>query len=222
MSDSDWFVQLTPYVWLPSVETSSRSVGALPPMETQTDLLDVLDVAAEAALEVRKNRVFLLLDLSYVDLSGSQGFDGVVFDKGETEVSGILGSANLGYRVIEEDPFIVDLMAGVQVVSLEIDLDFKGAVPASASTSDTLIDPIVGARARLNLGSGFFLNAIGDIGGGVDSKLTWQAMGTVGWQANDWLAFQLGYRHLEIDFKDSSIMENLTLTGPIFGASFRL
>jgi hypothetical protein len=52
--------------------------------------------------------------------------------------------------------------------------------------------------------------------------LTWQAIGTVGWQANDWLAFQLGYRHLEIDFKDGELMENMTMTGPIFGASFGL
>jgi len=221
--DSEWVVLLTPYVWLPSLETTSRSTAVLPSIETDTALLDVLNIAAEAAFEVRKDRVFVLADLSYVNLSADQNLNGVLFNDAEMDVAGILGSLNVGYRIVEEDPVTFDLFAGAQIVSLDVDVSVDGPVSASASTTETLIDPIVGARFRVGLGSGFFLNAVGDVGGfNVDSKLTWQAIGTVGWQANDWLAFQLGYRHLEIDFKDGGLMKNMTMTGPIFGASFRL
>jgi hypothetical protein len=224
VADDEWVVLLTPYIWLPTLETTSRSTAVLPSIETETELLDVLNIAAEAAFEVRKGRVFVLADLSYVNLSAEQNLNGIVFNDAEMDVAGVLGSLNVGYRIVEEKPITFDFFAGAQIVSLDVDVSVDGpAASASASTTETLIDPIVGARFRVGLGSGFFLNAVGDVGGfNVDSKLTWQALGTVGWQANDWLAFQLGYRHLEIDFKNDGLMENMTMTGPIFGASFRL
>ena len=223
-SDDEWVVLLTPYIWLPSLETTSRGTAVLPPIETDTELLDVLNMAAELALEVRKDRVFVLADLSYVNLSADQNLDGIDFNDAEMDVAGILGSLNVGYRVVEEKPITFDLFAGAQIVSLDVDISVDGpAMSASASTTETLIDPIVGARFRVDIGSGFFLNAIGDIGGfNVDSKLTWQAIGAVGWQANDWLILQAGYRHFEIDFKSDDLMDNMTMTGPIIGASFRL
>jgi hypothetical protein len=154
--DSEWVVLLTPYVWLPSLQTTSRSTAVLPSIETDTELLDVLNIAAEAAFEVRKDRVFVLADLSYVNLSADRNLNGILFNDAEMDVEGVLGSLSVRYRIVEEDPITFDLFAGAQIVSLDVDVSVDGPVSASASTTETLIDPIVGARFRVGLGSGFF------------------------------------------------------------------
>ncbi|MEX2298383.1 MAG: hypothetical protein WD715_13285 [Dongiaceae bacterium] len=187
------------------------------------DVLKSLEFGAEAVFEVRKNRLIGLVDFSYFDLSANKGLNGAPFTGATMETTTIFGSANAGYRVVEHDRGSFDLFAGVQFVWMDVDLTLSGGPPASTSSSQTLIDPIVGARGRLDLGSGFFVGTAGTIGGfGVDSELTWQLIGQVGWHANDWLTLQAGYRHFEIDFKNNGLMDNMTMSGPIVGATFRL
>lgn len=225
-ADDEWAVFFTPYLWLAGLETSTRARGPFPATTTEVSMRDVLkslDFGAEAAFEVRRNRMIGLVDFSYLDLSASKGLNGVPFTGASMETTTIFGSANAGYRVVEHDRGSFDLFAGVQFVWMDIDLAFSGGAPASTSSSQTLIDPIVGARGRLDLGSGFFVGTTGTIGGfGVDSELTWQLIGQAGWQANEWLTLQAGYRHFEIDFKSGGLMDNVTMSGPMIGATFRL
>ena len=51
--------------------------------------------------------------------------------------------------------------------------------------------------------------------------MTWQLLGTVDYQYNDWLAFHAGYRHLHINYDGNVLHTSTALSGPIFGATMR-
>ena len=225
-SNSDWRFYFTPYGWMTGFGMETRGVGPVPSNDIDVDfsqVLDHLNMALEGNFEARKGRFVAVVDFNYFSLSADEGLSGPVFTKAALDMTGILASSNVGYQVIDSDPVALDLFAGVQVFSVDVDLAIRGGVSPSTSDTVTLVDPIIGVRGTIDLGSGFFLSNAATIGGfGVDSKLTWQAFGGIGWQANDWLAIRAGYRHFSIEQEGGTLVKSVTMTGPIIGATFRL
>jgi len=225
-NNSDWEFYTSPNIWATGVGIETNMFGPLPPTNIDVDfseILDHLNFALENTFEVRKGRVIGLFDFNYFDLSVEQNLSGAMFTKADADMKMILASTSIGYRIVDDDPIDFDVFAGAQIVWMDTDTTVSGMGTVSISDGDTLIDPIVGIRTRIDLGSGFFLNGIGMIGGfGASSKLTWQLFGAIGWQANDWLALQAGYRHWKIDLKGGDLVDETEMTGPIIGATFRL
>ena len=75
---------------------------------------------------------------------------------------------------------------------------------------------------RVDFGSGFFVNAWGNVGGfGAASDLTWDVYGGVGYEWNGWLSSIIGYRHLEVDYDHEGFLYDVSQSGPIIGAVLR-
>jgi opacity protein-like surface antigen len=224
-SSSDWQFYFTPYLWMTGLGTETRGVGPIPPTDTDVDfsqIWDHLNIALQGNFEARRGRFFTIVDFNYFDLSVDKDLSGPVFTKLDLNMTGLLASASAGYWAIESDFASFGAFGGVQVFSTDIDLALQGMISPSRSGEVTLVDPIIGVRSAIDLGSGFFINGSGTIGGfGVDSKLTWQLFGGIGWQANDWLALRAGYRHFVIEQGDGKFIEEITMTGPVIGATFR-
>jgi len=101
----------------------------------------------------------------------------------------------------------------------EIEKQVTKAIPDEVEGDAVWVDPIIAARARHNFTEKFYALIYGDIGGfGVSSDLTWQAGGGFGWQANEWLAFEILYRHLSIDYQ-RSVTFDADLSGLFLGAA---
>ena len=224
-SSSDWQFYFTPYLWMTGLGMETRGVGPVPSNDMSVDfgqVWDNLNFAFEGNLEARKDRFVAVLDFNYFNLGADEGLSGPVFTKASLDMVGILASATLGYTVVNPDPISFEPFAGVQVYSVDVDLAFSGGPAPSTSDAKTFVDPIVGFRTRLMLGSDFFVDGIASIGGfGVSSKLTYQLFGGVGWQANEWLAVRAGYRHFYLEQEGGTLIRNVTMSGPIVGATFR-
>ena len=82
-------------------------------------------------------------------------------------------------------------------------------------------DAIIGVIGHLSVGDKgrwvvpYYL----DVGTG-DSDLTWQAMAGLGYQF-DWGAMIFTYRYLDYDSGSGSPVTDLTIAGPMLGASFQ-
>lgn len=221
---SDWEFNFTPYLWMTGLGMETRGVGPIPSNDMSVDfgqVWDHLNFAFEGNLEARNDRFVAVLDFNYFNLGADENLSGPVFNKAALDMIGILASANVGYTVVKPDPISFEPFAGVQVYSVDVDLAFRGGPSPSTSDSKTFVDPIVGFRSRLMLGSDFFIDGVASIGGfGVSSKLTYQLFGGVGWQANDWLALRAGYRHFFLEQEGGTFIKNVTMSGPIVGATF--
>jgi hypothetical protein len=135
------------------------------------------------------------------------------------------------YKWCEEKPKTLDLLLGVRYWNINNELTVRGSggvINFNGSDSTYLVDPIVGLRAKIYFTRKFNLNLQGDVGGfGVSdnsSDLSWQGLGTLGYDFTRHFSLDLGYRALSVD-KDAgsgskSKGANLTLHGFLLALDF--
>lgn len=228
-AEEGWSFSVTPYLWLPMAEGSISTDDGTPPnvpiSASAQDILTSLDFAFMLSGEARQDRIGLMVDLLYVDLESSTPTPfGALWAEGTVDTKAFLGTAALAYRVFRNRPGWVDVYAGARVLDFtgEVTLEAGLAAERSADLSKTLVDPVVGVRAHLDLVDGLSVTGAFDAGGfGVGTDLTWQVLGTVDYAFNDWLTLRVGFRHLSIDYSSGDTSLDLDLSGPIVGTSFR-
>jgi hypothetical protein len=110
------------------------------------------------------------------------------------------------HKWCEEKPKTLDLLLGVRYWNINNQLAVHGsggAVDFDVSESTYLIDPIVGLRAKAYFTRKFNLNLQGDVGGfGVSdnsSDLSWQGIGTLGYDFSRHFSLNVGYRALSVE-----------------------
>lgn len=96
------------------------------------------------------------------------------------------------------------------------------ALPTEASADVNWIDPIIGLRAQYDLTEKWYLAAKSDIGGfGVGSDFTWTAQATVGYQINESVSTEIGYRYMDSDFTDGAFVYDVAEHGVYLGLNVR-
>lgn len=227
-TESPWSFRFAPYAWGTALKGTAGVNGVDADVDLSIkDVLDRVDGGAMAAFEVKYDRWSSTTDLVYAKLSDSSPTPkGIVFSEADYDIKQLLWTQTLGYTVVKEDCFSIDLLAGFRLASVDQDLDLEGAVlpngtavqDRSPSRDDTWIDPIIGVRGRAALGEDFFIMGMGDIGGfNASSALTWQAMGVIGYQLCDYASVGIGYRGLGYDHNRDGFKYNMDMHGPILG-----
>jgi hypothetical protein len=234
--DDRWRFTITPYLWLPSVNTSTKITLSSGLESGSTDIDSGLEFAAPLDIEVRKGRWSIFSDFLYVAASadGTAHFPGVFSSSGgwttdtDLDLKTIIFEVVGGYTVFQNEHLNFDLFAGVRYAGIdaEAELDVVGPLPALVSTrefseSETFVDPIVGFKGKFELGKKWFVPYYFDIGGfSVDSDLTLQAFAGIGYHFCDWFSMVLGYRYLYYDFGGSKLVEDMNLYGGMLGFAF--
>lgn len=124
------------------------------------------------------------------------------------------------YRVVDQTlgenatypRLLVDPLAGLRLIFLSGSVDFTdiavGPVPLGArslSQSATLVQPLLGAQASLELSERWAVGLRGDIAGfgiGADENLSWNILLGTRYSFNDTLALQLAYRFTELRYRE--------------------
>jgi len=214
----DYEYRFTPYIWLPSLQID-MDIGANPPVESETDLLDVLDMAFLAAGEIRRGDDAVLLEFNYLDLSDSVSFFSGGRFGADASVKGIMGSLAWAHRLDTASDLDLDVIAGVRYWDLDLEVDYR-RIP-TAEVNKNWIDPLVGLRASKPVGTGWRLGGIANIGGfGVGSDFQWEVLVSAEYQYSDQTSLSLGYRHLDLDFEDGNLVLDAAMSGPYVAVSF--
>lgn len=222
-----WSFAFAPYLWAAGME---GDMATLPPAGTAQvdagfdDILEDLNFAFMGMGEARYGRFAVVADIVYVDLEDDASTPGPFFSGADLDSETFIGTFQASYRVLAAERGNLDLRAGARVwhVSTELDLDAGLLAARKHDDSETWVDPVIGAQGQLHLGSGFYLTAMGNIGGfGAASDLTWDLFGGLGYQAWDWFAPVVGYRHLSVDYDNDGFLYDLDMSGPVIGGVFR-
>lgn len=225
-----WHFQLTPYLWMASLEGDAAVISGLPTVKVDAsfdDILDRTDLAVALQAEARRDRLGFVVDLFYLGLSADAYTRGRIFSKVDLEASSFFGTAAGFYRLVDRERGAFDLFAGARLWNVDTELEFAPGTGFLArgrkiDDEETWVDPVIGARGSLQLIGPFSLSAGADIGGfGAASDLTWQMVGTVDFAPWDWLVIRAGYRHLDVDYDHGGFVWDVALSGPIIGASLR-
>ena len=223
---SPWSVQLTAYLWMASM-SGDVGVGGLPPAEIDVDFdeifshIDWFPPPIMLTGEVRYDRVAFLSDFIYIGLEGDKT-SSVLPLKAEADLKQMIWTFGGSYRVVEDSPITLDLLAGARLWMLDADLTLTSPLNVrQGGRSESWIDPIVGIAGQIKLGGGFALRAEGDVGGfGLGADLDWQVLGTLQYQLDESITLEAGYRYLSVDFDDGRFLYDVALQGPIIGGSF--
>ena len=224
--DSGWSFALSPYLWAPGIKSSVDTVWGSVEVDKDTgDVLSSLDLAFMGALEARNGRWGLIADLFYADLSESRATPlGLLFSRARMEVEAKAMSAYVAYRVADDERAAIDLMAGLRVSAIDLDLTLSpGRLPRQRlGVSETWVDPVIGARARVALGDKWFATVFGDVGGaGGDSDLTWQLFASIGYQIDPRWSVQGGWRWFSAEKEIDGLDVETDFSGPLLGLTVR-
>jgi hypothetical protein len=218
--------------WAPSISGDATVRGQQTDVDVSLDtLLKHLGGALELGFELRKekfgfyaqpNWIYLKADANKGALSGDDKLTLWLVDAG-----GFYQLAKWG----QEKPVTLNALAGVRYWHIKNDLSLHGptgATVVNGSTTLDLIDPVVGLQAKMYLTRKLSLALHGDVGGfGISdssSDLSWQAIGTLGYDFTQLFTFALGYRALSVDKHSGSGTSekgaNLLFHGPILEFMF--
>lgn len=243
-SVDDWQWRATVYGWFPSLSGQSAfpagTGGSTINIDADT-VLDSLKFVFMGTLEAQKGAYGVWTDLIYLDLEGDKsGTRDASISRLAIPV-GVDLNANLQikswlwtiagtYSVVQTPEHSMQVLLGARLLDVEEKLNWQfngniGALPLAASGASTITesfwDGIIGVKGRLSFGDDrkWFVPYYFDIGTG-QSDLTWQALAGVGYQFG-WGAVTVAYRYLDYEFKTGKPIEDLNLSGPAIGLTFR-
>ncbi|MGG5890071.1 hypothetical protein ACLF3G_23335 [Falsiroseomonas sp. HC035] len=221
-----WRFSLTPYMWFSGVSgevalpRESRDVEA-----DFGDILSSLQIGAMGIFEARRGRFGLVVDAMTLtteqDVSTPRG---VLFNGGTSRMTATELSMVGLVRVGETPSWSLDLGAGLRGWWIDSKLSLNSGVAAARSASGTanVLDPLLAVRYKVNLAERIGFSTYVDIGGfKTGSRLTWQVIAALDWQATDRITAHLGYRHIEVELSRGAVDLDIALSGPIIGGTFR-
>jgi hypothetical protein len=224
---SGWTFNLAPYLWAAGLSGKVAAFGA-PSVNVDLSFSDVLNhldgIPVMAVGEALYGPFGIFDDTFYVKLganaTGPKGFASV-----SLTASDFAGTAMGEYRLVNNANGSLDAMAGVRVWDVQTDLGFHTAFPGhpngSFSDGATWVDPMVGAKGRINVGNGFYLTDWAMIGGfGVSSEIDWDLMGGVGYAFNKTFSMVAGYRALGVNYSHDGFVFDVVQQGPVLGLVF--
>lgn len=222
----DVVITLTPYAWLAGVSGPAEVSPALPRPDIESDssgIFDNLNFFGFGVGEVSKGRFGAMVDLAYVSFTFGEDLDlPPAFPLGGAlDLDGAVTTIEGFYRFSPSDDVDLDVMGGVRVIWVDLGLKVHGPGGTTlfqGESSDTWADAVIGGRARWTPGRWTF-SAQGDIGGGDDTS-SWGAMLTADYRLTEHFGIMGGYRWLEFDYGKGNRDVNLTLDGPVIGASW--
>lgn len=210
------------------------------------DYLSDLNMALMVAATAEKDRWSINADLMYLSLSSENSTIGSVERSPqripiglqaslgtETDLKAGVLTVSGGYEVLDSERAAASVIFGARYLQLDADLDWNLQIDITGadfvldrrgrtSRDADLLDALIGFKGKVWLGDsqGWYVPYYVDVGAG-SSKTTWQAMAGVGYKLeHSDLLFV--YRHLDYDNDDNdALLQDLSLSGPAFGWSFR-
>ncbi len=231
--------RVTPFLWAPQIESKVTVRGYSATVNTYfPDIWRNLEGAAMINFEAQKGKLGFFFDPIYLKLRGDGEITRIrdrtaaappTRDVSLTLTIGIVEFG--GFYQILKCPLdwkqgsgraiTVDILAGGRYWYFHSDLDTSS--PINPTKYNNWVDPIMGARTKIDLTDKFMLNLEGDFGGfGVGSEFTWNAQGSFGYQFTPLISAFAGYRALYVDYKGSSsnVRYKETIQGPMGGITF--
>jgi hypothetical protein len=220
--DKKWKFYTLGYIWLATAKGETDVIGPVQPVDLDLSLGDIIDgfkFIFMGAAEARKDRFVILGDLSFVHLEAKDGIGIRDPDFLEAELDSRTAEITLlgGYRVVNEGPVAVDLLAGGRMNFFKTSLQLEGPNrSAEGSVKQSWLDPVIAGRVKAGLGGKWGMSLYGDVGGILfGSDVTWQGVATVDYQISRKMNVGVGWRHWKVNYDKGDFLYNIRQTGPI-------
>jgi hypothetical protein len=215
--EREWDWSLTPYAWLAGMKGDVGVKGISSPVdESPSDVLDALELSGSLTLDGNNGKWGVLSDVFYVSLESTEH---TAIGRFKGEIEEWIISAVPYYRVVSNEKMTLDLGAGARYINLDVEV----TTPANKkSGTEEWMDPLVMARVIVPVVGKCYLGLSGDIGGGVESDLTWRLTAVGGYSLTENVDLLVGYRHLDVDYSSDGTLFDTETSGAILGVKIAL
>lgn len=226
-SESQFYLDL--YGWMPNIYGESA-------LDTNfeldlDDIIENLQFMIMATPGVKKERWGFEVDVIYLNLGSDKNQTGNLMGEipvdlyTDVSLKAWIVTPKVYYNLIKTERFNMNILTGARYLYMDVDVkaDISGDSISeralSASDSGSVWDGIFGIAGQVTLNEKWYMPYYLDIGTG-DSDLTYNLFGGVGYRFS---SFNLvaGWRYLRWNFEDNSALENLYVSGPIVGITYR-
>ena len=212
-----WSFRITPYLWMLGMDGTTAALGNDVDVDMSfSDIVDVLNIALSANMELSKGKFFVVLDPLWADLEAPIETGGPI--GGKTEVELVIADLNVGYSVDEN----FGIYAGVRYYDQDITI-IPNLLP-QIGLGDDWTDVILGFRVGGKVGEkwSFAGKLDGAVGGDSDFALYLQAVVLRHFGTNKHL--DLGWRYYDVDYESGSGVTrfkwDVAHSGPVIGFSW--
>jgi hypothetical protein len=220
---SDWHVDWVPvYLWFSGLNGNVGVGGVVAPVSVSfSQVFQQLNIGWMTDLDVRRKRVGLFTDLIFMSLSSDQKTTPIgpapTYVGFQSNAKELIVDPELYVRLVDSDRGSIDAIGGGRFWYLNTSLNLyppNNGTTVTAGQTQGWVDPVLGARFRLNANKGIFFNVKGDAGGfGVGSQLTYQIYAGMGKEFKTKYAVLLGYRYLYVDYKNGGFLYDVHMNG---------
>jgi hypothetical protein len=226
----NWHVDWIPlYLWFSGLKGNLGAGGYVAPVDASfSDIFKQLNIGLMTSLDMRRKRVGVFTDLIFMSLSSDQKttpIGGGAYSGFTANAKQLIVDPELYVRLLDSSRGSVDAIGGGRFWHLNNSLDLLPGTLAGATAGQTQnwVDPVLGARFRLNLNKGWFAELKGDAGGfGVGSQSTWQINSAVGKEFKKRYSLRLGYRYMSVDYTNGAFLYDVHMSGLVAGFGIRL
>ena len=209
------------YGWASGISGKARTLPPLPAVDINLTIIDNLknlDGALMATGQVKVGRAFVFTDWVLAKISPDKEFSVRGFPFNVTLDSGqVIGLGAIGYRMVEESNYSIDILGGVRGFSMNNTLTLKTPLrDVDYGKRETWFDAVAGLRFQYDFTPQWSVTAIALAGAG-QSKYEWDLFGGIGYRFNErWGAFA-GFRALKVDYSNGNYIYDMIQYGPTLG-----
>jgi hypothetical protein len=230
VSDNQWHIAVSPYLWFPGVHGTIGAQGHdIGYSASPGDLLSNFRFGLMGVVEARRNRLLTTIDMMWIRLKDDKAlpFPNVGADSATLKMTEFLLTPNVGFRLIDGKMIKADALAGIRFWHFGENVTFSpGTLGFDFSKSQNWVDPVVGGRIETALSPKVAITVAGDVGGwGTGSQLEYQVVGLLGYKVKPNMTLQAGYRYLYVDYEKNGGTDafvKATTSGVIFGVTIIL
>jgi|SRR5580692_1904877 hypothetical protein len=227
---SEWRVDWVPfYLWFSGLSGTVGAQGYQVPVSVSfSQVLSNLNIGLMSVLDVRRKRIGLVTDLVFISLSSPQQaapINGGAYSGFTANAKTFWVAPEAYFRVIDTPMLSVDAVGGGRFWRLDNSISLSAGTLSAATVGQTQswVDPVLGARFRVNLPKECFVSLAGDAGGfGVGSQLTYQIYTGVGKEFKKKFSAMLGYRYMDVDYSNGGFLYDTHMSGLLAGFNIRL
>jgi hypothetical protein len=237
-----WQFAVSVYAYLPAISgTAYFPVAPIGGSFTlnQSDLIDHLKMTFMGAFDAHRGRWGFFTDVLYLDIGrrntnihdftiGGTGIPADTTSDVSIDMKSWIVNAVGEYRVLGQGDSALNVVAGARYLYLKERLEWNfmgslGSLPEAARSgnveiSNRIVDAIVGVKGQVQGDGGWRMPYYIDVGTG-GAQFTWQGAIGLAYQFH-WGQVSLLYRYIDFRF-DSNSLKDLTIAGPLLGATFR-
>jgi len=214
--ENTWKSSASLYMWAAGMSGATSLDGEIDiPF---SDIINNLDMGFMSTLRTQKGKWGIEADFVYMDLGNK--LDDRRFINEFSYKAWIITPA-VTYQLVDSETFNLHLLLGARYLYMKPTITTFRNI--QKETSGNLWDGIIGVKGNYNFSDKWFMPFHLDVGTG-DTDITWQAFAGIGYKYENF-DLVLGYRYLDWTFEDNNpgakVFNDLTISGPMFGAIFR-